>query len=817
MFQILKKLGKLLNFTSRENDDRYWGGGRTTSSGVSVNEETALTYSACWAATRLLAGSGGMLPLHLFQRREDNARTRNARHRVAKLLRNPNPSMRSMQFRALGINWQVNSGNFRNEIQRDNADRPFALWPIHPSRIKAYQLEEDAEVDGVQASEGDVVYRVQNNQGGPTWLHMRNVLDVPSIVTKNGIDGCGVITQAQESIGLGLAAERQGNRTFGDGGMPSVILTDMKFKSDEAKAQFRSDWGRLYGQQGERLAMLERTPGIHTLPFNAAESQFLESRQFNITDLARFYGVPPHLLGDLTRSTFSNIEQQALEYVIYALLPWLELWEQELDAKLLSEREQESLYTQHVVEGLLRGDSAARSTFYGEMIRAGIMTPNHAAVLENLEPYEGGDQHFMQAQMVPVDKLGMDEPEPTPATPETPQDQPDDAENGRLRRRMAKLRAKCKRLLRERDEAYDGWTKADTVISQVEEEANKAVLALQGEVASLRDDLRSTQSANRESVAEIVRLRSERGELVAAQSAMEERLTSRQDYIDDLKEQHVKDIAESDAQLATLRSQLESAAQSLESIQAQQESDGDKSSAEDVLALNSRIESLELAVVDEKRTASNAVAAMEQYKSKSQDAASENGALQAKVETLTADYSAASDMLTSLTEERDALQGQLRDSRQEAASAAERAESAQNLAAEGADIRKTAARDLAAAHIRLVFDRAIRSECSEVRRAAKHGTQSFKARIDDAYHRIRPQLLDELSGVAKHYHAIAGEAIHVASAAELHFKASRRELLDVLKASNDANLTANVRKAVEHWTERAVDSSAIAFTNGEKQ
>lgn len=397
-----------------------WLGGSGTVAGIRVDEDTALNYSACWAATRLLCATGGRLPLNLHRRlpnERNEVATDHATHRI--IHRRPNPQMSGKTFRMWMLNNQINRGNAYAEIERTQGGRGVALHPIHPTRVTP------RIVDG-----GNLVYDVTGGNGAATVrIESADMFHVRSIITSDGVVGKGVIQNARESIGFGIATERHGAAFFGNGARPNVVVTHPGKLSSEARQNFRREWKEIHGgpDKAGDLALLQEGAKVELMNVSSEDSQFLQTRQHNVEEVARWYGVPPHMLGHLLRSTFNNIEHLGLEFVRYGLLPWLELWEEEIDFKLLSEREQDQYYSKHVVEALLRGDSAARAAFYTQMFGIGGLSINEILKLEDRNPIgSAGDKRFVPLNMTTIEKAGKEpESEPLPP-PAEPADEPDD-------------------------------------------------------------------------------------------------------------------------------------------------------------------------------------------------------------------------------------------------------------------------------------------------------------------------------------------------------------------------------------------------------
>ena len=381
--------------------DDFWYGpiGRTVSSRVNVNENTALNYSACWAATRLICGTAGYLPLNLYCQEPTGGKgiVIDDRRNYCVDCR-PNNQMIPMLFKSQGFNQQVNWGNAYAEIQWDTRGNLAALWPIHASRVDP-MIEEDT---------GELWYKVRNNNSPPSYIPSQDMLHFPSIISDDGIIGKGVVRHAREAIGMGLATERYGASWFGKGGVPRVVITHPQKMSEIARTNFRSEWKDIYGgPDGEKVALLQEGATASPLNINNDDSQFLETRQFNIEEIARWYGVPPHMIQHLLRATFNNIEQLGIEFVKYSLMPWLVIWEQELTSKLLTEEEQKTMFFRFNVTELLRGDAASRASFWNTLINTGVACRNEARIAEDMNPVEGGDTFLAQGAMFALDENGV--------------------------------------------------------------------------------------------------------------------------------------------------------------------------------------------------------------------------------------------------------------------------------------------------------------------------------------------------------------------------------------------------------------------------
>jgi len=291
------------------------------------------------------------------------------------------------------------------------------LWPITPNRVR------------LKMEDGNLIYiiRVDNKSGFSTEIDLprEKILHVPGLGF-DGFLGYSVIAMARKSIGLGMAMETFGALYFGNGTHPGVIVSHPNQLSAAAHDNLKKSLTEAYSGLGKshRLLLLEEGMKIEKVGVPPEDSQFLESRQFQIPEIARWFNLPPHKLKDLTRSSFNNIESEQTSFVIDSLLPWLVRLEQNYNMQLLTPSDKSlsgygRLYFKHIVEGLLRGDAAARGTFYREMFNIGAMSINEIREKEDLDPVEGGDIHLVPLNMTALENAGK-KPETPPAIPKLP-------------------------------------------------------------------------------------------------------------------------------------------------------------------------------------------------------------------------------------------------------------------------------------------------------------------------------------------------------------------------------------------------------------
>lgn len=396
-------------------DDRWYNAVSPQSkAGTNVNPETALTLSAVWAAVNFLAGTIASLPLHLYRHTGDGKEKATTNPLYNVLHSQANPLMISYNARETVMVNLLMSGNSYSEIVHDRAGKVTAYWPIQSNRVTP-------EFKG-----GSVVYEIQLPGGGKVVLPKSRVLHIPGLGF-NGLVGKSVIEVARESLGLNLAMEEYGARFFSNDATPGGVLEHPGKLDDAAFDRLGASWARANQglKQAHKIAILEEGMKFHETSISPEDSQFLQSRQHSISEVARWFNLPPHVLKDLTKSSFSNIERQSIELVVYTLRPWLVRLEQSYNSSLITKDNRSKLFTEHSIQGLLRGDAAARSEYYGKMFNIGAMSINNIRQLENLNDIEGGGKHFVPLNMIPLEQAGQVPVEPIPdtGTPETKSDE----------------------------------------------------------------------------------------------------------------------------------------------------------------------------------------------------------------------------------------------------------------------------------------------------------------------------------------------------------------------------------------------------------
>jgi HK97 family phage portal protein len=371
-------------------------GGGKAASGVTVNENTALKSTAVFACVRILAETVASLPLPVYRRLPGGGKERATDHYLYPLLHDqPNPEMTSFEFRETLMGHLALWGNAYAEIQRNGAGEVVALWPLRPDRMRVSRDDQ-----GLQ-------YKYTLPDGTTAVLRQRNIMHIRGL-SGDGLVGYSPIRMAREAIGLALATEEFGARFFGQGSRPSGVLEHPGKLSKEAKENLRESWERMHsGLSGaHRIAILEEGMKWTQIGIPPEDAQFLETRKFQVTEIARIFRIPPHMLADLERATFSNIEHQSIEFVVHTIRPWLVRWEQAFKRDLFLPGEREIYFAEFLVDGLLRGDIESRYRAYATARQWGWMSANDVRELENMNPIPGGDVYLIPLNMVPAGSAG---------------------------------------------------------------------------------------------------------------------------------------------------------------------------------------------------------------------------------------------------------------------------------------------------------------------------------------------------------------------------------------------------------------------------
>ena len=414
--------------TGRSVDDHAISSGYSfffgaTNSGRPVTERSAMQMTAVYSCVRILAEAIAGLPLHVYRQSSDGAKVKALDHPLYRLLHDePNPEMTSFVFRETLMTHLLLWGNAFAQVIRNGRDEVIGLYPLMPNRMTVGRDEA-----------GRLYYEYQRTWDEPTGryetvtLATRDVLHIPGLGF-DGLVGYSPIAMAKNAIGLAQATEDYGASFFANGAAPGGVLEHPGTIKDPAWV--RESWQSTFGgaRNGNKIAVLEEGMTYTPISVSPEQAQFLETRKFQINEIARIFRIPPHMIGDLEKSSFSNIEQQSLEFVKYTLDPWVIRFEQAINKTLLSSREKPQIYVKFNLEGLLRGDYKSRMDGYAVARQNGWMSANDIRELENLDkiPAEaGGELYLVNGNMLPLGLAGAyaathQESEPEPSLAQEP-------------------------------------------------------------------------------------------------------------------------------------------------------------------------------------------------------------------------------------------------------------------------------------------------------------------------------------------------------------------------------------------------------------
>ena len=399
---IFKSRDKPQNSTVGSSYTFFMGG---STAGKAVNERSAMQMTAVYSCVRILAEAVAGLPLHLYKYTNEGGKEKAIDHPLYLLLHDePNPEMSSFVFRETLMTHLLLWGNAYAQIIRNGKNEVVALYPLMPNKM---------EVD--RDEHGQLYYKYQRQTeetptmtGSTVILKPSEVLHIPGLGF-DGLVGYSPIAMAKNAIGMAIACEEYGAKFFANGAQPGGVLEHPGTIKDPQRV--RESWQRSFGGSGNanKIAVLEEGMKYTPIAISPEQAQFLETRKFQINEIARIFRVPPHMVGDLEKSSFSNIEQQSLEFVKYTLDPWVIRWEQSIMRSLLTPDEKKTYYVKFNLEGLLRGDYQSRMNGYAIGRQNGWMSANDIRELENLDRIpaeEGGDLYLINGNMLPMRNAG---------------------------------------------------------------------------------------------------------------------------------------------------------------------------------------------------------------------------------------------------------------------------------------------------------------------------------------------------------------------------------------------------------------------------
>jgi len=383
-------------FTRKEKKDEQRGLSINSifPNSTTIDNDQALTLTAVWCAIRLLSESVSSLPCSVYTKQANGDKVEDTKSRIYNLLKyRPNNYQNKITFFEYIMMSICTAGNSYVQIVRDGSGRPSQLIPISPDTVD------------VVINDGELFYQIDS----VGILDSADVLHFKTL-TDDGIDGISPIDQCKKALSWGLNVEEFGDTFFKNGAKPSSVLSTDRALSEQAIERLKNSFSNTYAKlkNSNSTIILEEGLAFKPISISPEQAQFLASRQFGIEEVARIFNIPPHMLKDLSKSSFNNIEMQSQEFVTYTLMPYITRIENEMNYKLFRTNEVGKTFIEFNVNGLLRGDVKTRNEAYKTAITNGYMSINEVRQKENLNSIEGGDKHFMQLNMTTIEKIGED-------------------------------------------------------------------------------------------------------------------------------------------------------------------------------------------------------------------------------------------------------------------------------------------------------------------------------------------------------------------------------------------------------------------------
>ncbi len=399
---LFRSRDKPQNRTAGSAYSFYLGG---TTAGKTVTERSAMQMTAVYSCVRILAEAIAGLPLHVYRYTKDGGKEKAIDHSLYRLLHDePNPEMSSFVFRETLMTHLLLWGNAYAQIIRNGKNEVIALYPLMPNKMTV-DRDENGQLYYTYYRGPDEAIK---NKEFAVQLAPSDVLHIPGLGF-DGLVGYSPIAMAKNAIGMAIACEEYGAKFFANGAAPGGVLEHPGTIKDPQRV--RESWQSTFGGSGNsnKIAVLEEGMKYTPIGISPEQAQFLETRKFQINEIARIFRIPPHMVGDLEKSSFSNIEQQSLEFVKYTLDPWVIRWEQSIMRALLQPGEKQTFFIKFNLEGLLRGDYQSRMNGYAIARQNGWMSANDIRELENLDMIpaeEGGDLYLINGNMLPLASAG---------------------------------------------------------------------------------------------------------------------------------------------------------------------------------------------------------------------------------------------------------------------------------------------------------------------------------------------------------------------------------------------------------------------------
>lgn len=387
--------------------------------GVRINADSSMTIAAVWACVRYLSQSISVLPWQVRKPSNDGASSTAApKHQVQALLWRPSAEWSGTQFRETLTHWALRRGNGYAEIERDIAGRPIGLYPIHPDRVEVLR----------DVNSGELFYKVDNGSDPAGFIDHMDMFHLRGM--GEGPVGLNVMAYAAESLGWAKAAQLFSSAFFGNGAQPAGVVTMKKALKPEGLKALQDRFHRLNGgpRNQNRTVFLDNEMEYKSISVDPDKAQFIETQQYLINEVCRWFGVPPHKIHHLLNATFSNIEHQSIEIVQDGLVPWAKRFEDEADYKLFGTQNRQGFFTKINMRGLLQGDTKTRLDYYRGLREIGVINADEIRELEDMAPIgaaDGGEKRVMQGQYTTLEKIGED-PKPAPAAAPAPGPEPEE-------------------------------------------------------------------------------------------------------------------------------------------------------------------------------------------------------------------------------------------------------------------------------------------------------------------------------------------------------------------------------------------------------
>jgi HK97 family phage portal protein len=375
--------------TDAFSSTKSWGG-------PSVSVNSALQLSAVKACVELLSQTLATVPLMTYERLE-RGKQRAVNHPLWPLLHDqPNPELDSFHFREAAMFHLLMWGNFYAEIVRNGRGEITALWPLLPWNMMVFRDYVDREL----------IYRYIIPGGSQVDFKPWQILHVAGFGYDGLVGFSPIQMMMRDTLSIGQSLQEHAGRFFSQGASLNGVIEHPKTLSTEAKKGLKEDIRENYSglSRSQRIMVLDEGMKYQQASVPPDQAQFLESRKFSIGEIARIFHVPPHLVGDLEKATFSNIEQQGIEFVVHTMMPWFARWEAAILTRCMTPMEQKRFYVEFLADGLLRGDMKSRYDSYAVGRNNGWMSVNEIRERENMNPVDGGDEYLRPLNMVPVGK-----------------------------------------------------------------------------------------------------------------------------------------------------------------------------------------------------------------------------------------------------------------------------------------------------------------------------------------------------------------------------------------------------------------------------